>query len=81
MSQRNPPISSVILPHHEESESSCSDKELRFFIRMDINILQHAGLIDTNEVISLLKMVNSPDRENLTVALAIVEQKINNYKP
>ena len=60
--------------------SNASVEIIQFFARMDINILQQASLLTPGEAISLLKMLNSKDRENSVVALEAIKQKINNFK-
>ena len=49
-------------------------------VKTDISILRQAEVITSSEMISLLKMVNSPDVENLVVAETIVKQKLSNIK-
>jgi len=60
--------------------SNASVELSAIFARMDINILQQASLLTPGEAISLLKMLNSEDRENSVVALEAIKQKINNFK-
>ena len=70
-------IPKMTLPDLKEKRAS-PDKI--FFASIDIVILQQADMITKKEMINLYKMIRSEDQENLTVALEIIKQKIDNFK-
>lgn len=52
-------------------------KEREDNAKFDMLILAQAGVINSEELLSLYKMAKSPDRENLIVAEEIIKNKLN----
>lgn len=61
---REPNISDVLQVLHKQQRS------------IDLNTLQNVGAINAAEHIRIIKMLQSPDRENHTVANELIKNKI-----
>lgn len=50
-------------------------------LKFDILMLHQLKLIEDKELVSLYKMIKSPDEENLVLAEETIKGLFNNYKP
>lgn len=76
----NSSFAKLSAPLSKKSGSSDSPEMRLVNIQFGMFVVREAGLLSNKELISIYKMIHSPDEENLLVAEEIIKNKLDNYK-